>query len=68
MNSARHEDPDIADEYDLSNALRGEHAERMKDGFTTRVVSDEEDRLRQARLVDEAAAERGQADDQDLHR
>jgi len=40
----------------------------MKDGYTVRIVSDEEDRLRRARLAYEADAERGQADDEDLHR
>jgi len=44
------------------------YAERMKNGFTVRVVSDEEDRLRQARLAIETDAKRGQTDDQDLHR
>lgn len=51
MNKARHEDPEIADEYDFSNAVRGKYYERFKDGFTVRIVSDEEDRRHQARLA-----------------
>ena len=47
MSEARHDDPEIADEYDFSNAVRGKYAERMKDGYTVRIVSDEKDRLRQ---------------------
>jgi len=47
MSTARREDPEIADEYDFSNAVRGTYAERMKDGYTVRIVSDEKDRLRQ---------------------
>ena len=54
MNKARHEDPDIADEYDFSDAVRGKHAARMKDGFTVRIVSDEEDQRRQRRPATEA--------------
>jgi hypothetical protein len=61
MSKARREDPEIADEYDFSNAVRGKYAEQMKDGYTVQIVSDEEDRLRRARLADEADAERGQA-------
>jgi len=53
MKKARHDDPEIADEYDFSNAVRGKHSERMKDGFTVRVVSDEADRRRQARRAGE---------------
>ena len=61
MSEARHDDPEIADEYNFSNAVRGKYAEQMKDGYTVQIVSDEEDRLRRARLADEADAERGQA-------
>lgn len=49
MSKARHDDPDIADEYDFSDAVRGKHfqwAKRAKGRFV--IVSDEEDRQRQA--------------------
>jgi len=64
MTKVRHEDPDIADEYDLTNAVRGEHAGRMKNGFTVRIVSDEEDQRRQARLIEKTDADRGQVEDE----
>lgn len=62
----------MADEYDFSEAVPNPYAERMKDGFTVRIVSDEVDR-RQARLVTNVSAtdiddKRVQADDEDLHR
>jgi len=41
MSKARREDPEIADEYDFSNAVRGKYAEQMKDGYTVQIVSDE---------------------------
>ena len=56
---ARHHDDEIPDEIDFSGGVRGKYYERFKDGFSVRIVSDEEDRLRQARLSDETDSERG---------
>lgn len=55
---ARHDDDEIPDEIDFSGGVRGKYYERFKDGYTVRIVTDEEDRRRQARL----AAEHGRPD------
>lgn len=62
-------DDEIPDEIDFTGGVRGKYyewAKRAKSRFS--LVSDEEDRLRQARLADETDAERGHADEEDLHR
>lgn len=63
------DDDEIPDEIDLSNGVRGKHyewAKRAKGRFV--IVSDEEDRRRQARLSGATDAEDGQSDDENLHR
>lgn len=64
----RDDDDDIPNEIDFSDGVRGKYYERFKNGFTVHIVSDEEDRLRQARLAARADAEPGQADEEDLSR
>lgn len=51
MDETRHEDPDIADEYDFSKAVPNPYAERIQNGNTVRFVSEEEDRRQHGSLV-----------------
>jgi len=54
--AARRRDDDVPDEIDFFGGVRGKYHERLKDGFTVRIVSDEEDRRRPARRAVETGS------------